>query len=51
MAGDLEFKTALIQRVSLLKGLGQSKLNQIREQITLTQGAKKLVDELHQQGH
>jgi phosphoserine phosphatase len=51
MAGDLEFKTALIQRVSFLKGLDQSKLNQIREQITLTKGAKKLVDELHQQGH
>jgi phosphoserine phosphatase len=51
ITGDLEFKTALIQRASLLKGLDQSKLNQIRKQITLTKGAKKLVDELHQQGH
>lgn len=51
MAGDLDFKTALIQRVSLLKGLDHNTLSQVRDQITLTKGAKKLVDELHQQGH
>ena len=51
MAGDLDFKTALIERVSLLKGLDHNILNQVRDQITLTKGAKKLVDELHQQGH
>ena len=51
MAGDLDFKTALIERVSLLKGLDHNILSQVREQITLTKGAKKLVDELHQQGH
>jgi phosphoserine phosphatase len=51
MAGDLDFKTALIERVSLLKGLDHNILNQVRDQISLTKGAKKLVDELHQQGH
>lgn len=51
MAGDLDFKTALIKRVSLLRGLNQNILTQVRDQITLTKGAKKLVDELHQQGH
>lgn len=51
MAGDLDFKTALIERVSLLKGLDQNTLSKVRDQITLTKGAKKLVDELHQQGH
>ena len=51
MAGDLDFKTALIERVSLLKGLDHKILSQVRDQITLTKGAKKLVDELHQQGH
>ena len=51
MAGNLDFKTALIERVSLLKGLDHNILNQVRDQITLTKGAKKLVDELHQQGH
>ena len=51
MAGDLDFKAALIERVALLKGMDQSILNQVRDQITLTKGAKKLIDELHQQGH
>ena len=51
MAGDLDFKTALIERVSLLKGLDHNILSQVRDQITLTKGAKKLIDELHQQGH
>ncbi|GBL33035.1 phosphoserine phosphatase [Actinomycetota bacterium] len=51
MAGDLDFKTALIERLSLLKGLDHNILSQVRDQITLTKGAKKLVDELHQQGH
>ena len=51
MAGDLDFKTALIERVSLLKGLDHNILSQVRDQISLTKGAKKLVDELHQQGH
>ncbi len=51
MAGDLDFKAALIERVSLLKGLDHNILSQVRDQITLTKGAKKLVDELHQQGH
>lgn len=51
MAGNLDFKTALIERVSLLKGLDHNILSQVRDQISLTKGAKKLVDELHQQGH
>jgi phosphoserine phosphatase len=51
MAGDLDFKAALIERVSLLKGLDHNILSQVRDQISLTKGAKKLVDELHQQGH
>jgi phosphoserine phosphatase len=51
MVGDLDFKSALIERVALLKGMDQNILNQVRDQITLTKGAKKLIDELHQQGH
>ena len=51
MAGDLDFKAALIERVSLLKGLDHNILSQVRDQISLTKGAKKLIDELHQQGH
>ena len=51
MAGDLDFKAALIERVALLKGMDQNILNQVRDQITFTKGAKKLINELHQQGH
>jgi len=51
MAGDLDFKSALIERVALLKGLDQESLHQVRDQITLTKGAKKLIEELHHQGH
>lgn len=51
MAGDLDFKSALIERVALLKGLDQESLHRVRDQITLTKGAKKLIEELHHQGH
>ncbi len=51
MAGDLDFKSALIKRVALLKGLDQESLHRVRDQITLTKGAKKLIEELHHQGH
>lgn len=51
MTGDLDFKTALVQRVKLLKGLDQEVLSKVRDQITLTKGAKKLIDELHERGH
>ena len=51
MAGDLDFKSALIKRVALLKGLDQESLNRVRDQVTLTKGAKKLIEELHHQGH
>ncbi|NDI25732.1 MAG: phosphoserine phosphatase SerB [Actinobacteria bacterium] len=51
MAGDLDFKSALIKRVALLKGLDQESLHRVRDQITLTKGAKKLIEKLHHQGH
>jgi phosphoserine phosphatase len=51
MAGDLDFKSALIKRVALLKGLDQESLHRVRDQITLTKGAQKLIEELHHQGH
>ena len=51
MAGDLDFKSALIKRVALLKGLDQESLHRVRDQVTLTKGAKKLIEELHHQGH
>jgi phosphoserine phosphatase len=51
MSGELDFKEALRQRVAYLAGLDHSVLNQVRERITLTKGAKTLIDVLHEHGH
>jgi phosphoserine phosphatase len=51
MAGDLDFSQALSARVSLLAGLDQSVIELVRKEITLTNGAKELIETLHKQGH
>ena len=51
MAGDLDFSQALSARVSLLAGLDQSDIELVRKEITLTNGAKELIETLHKQGH
>ena len=51
MAGELDFSQALSARVSLLAGLDQSVIDLVRKEITLTNGAKKLIETLHKQGH
>ena len=51
MAGELDFAQALSARVSLLAGLDQSVIELVRKEITLTNGAKKLIEILHKQGH
>lgn len=51
MAGDLDFSQALSARVSLLAGLDQSVIELVRQEITLTNGAKELIETLHKQGH
>jgi len=38
-------------RVALLKGLPSSAIDQVREEITLTDGAAELVEALHAEGH
>lgn len=43
MAGELDFAASLAERVALLKGLPVSVLDEVRAQITLTQGARELV--------
>ena len=43
MAGQLDFAASLAARVRLLKGLPESVLDEVRAQITLTQGARELV--------
>lgn len=51
MAGDLDFSQALSARVALLAGLDQSVVELVRKEITLTNGAKELIETLHKQGH
>jgi phosphoserine phosphatase len=51
MAGEMDFAQSLQARVSLLAGLNESILSAVRSEITLTQGAKKLIQTLHLKGH
>ena len=51
MAGEMDFAQSLQARVSLLAGLNESMLSEVRGEITLTQGAEKLIQTLHLKGH
>ena len=46
MAGELDFKESLLGRVQLLKGLPINVLEDVRNQITLTKGARELILEI-----
>ena len=51
MTGEIDFTQSLQARVSLLAGLSESVLLAVRNEITLTQGAEKLIQTLHLKGH
>ncbi len=51
MAGEVDFHDALLTRVELLAGLSESVIEKVRDQLTLTKGAKTLIQELHRIGH
>lgn len=51
MNGDIEFAESLKNRVGLLKGLPIQVLDEVRNEIVLTDGAIELVDLLHRLGH
>lgn len=51
MSGELDFTQALVKRVQLLAGLDLTVLEKVRQEITLTPGAERLIDRLHEQGH
>ena len=51
MAGELDFKESLRERVALLADLDESILGQVAAQITLTPGARTLIRTLHRLGH
>lgn len=51
MRGELEFEQSLRARVELLKGLPESAISQVQQEITMTDGAQELVHTLHAKGH
>lgn len=51
MRGELDFTQSLIARVALLAGLSETVIDQVRGEITLTDGAANLVARLHKDGH
>jgi len=51
MRGELDFAQSLIARVALLQGLSATVIDQVRNEITLTDGAADLVETLHARGH
>ena len=51
MRGELDFEQSLIARVSLLNGLSEDSIAQVRQEIILTDGAAELVALLHEKGH
>lgn len=50
MNGDIDFRTSLKQRVSLLQGLSVSALECVKKRIRYTQGAKELITVLTNNG-
>jgi len=50
MAGELDFFDSLVERVSLLKGLQESKVNKICQNLPLINGAKEAVSILKDAG-
>lgn len=50
MKGELDFNQALRERVALLHGFNQDKMQFIRNQLTLSPGVEKLIQELKHRG-
>lgn len=51
MRGEIDFSTSLKERVALLAGADISILNEVKDEITLTPGARTLIRTLHRLGH
>ena len=51
MRGEIDFAQSLISRVHLLKGLPYTALEEVQQEILLTDGAQELVEQLHSLGH
>ena len=50
MAGELDFAESLIERVKALAGLPESVFADVQQRITVTTGAKALIDAVHAAG-
>jgi phosphoserine phosphatase len=51
MRGEIDFAESLSARVSLLAGLPESVIDEVREKIVLTPGARTLIETLQRLGH
>jgi phosphoserine phosphatase len=51
MRGEIDFAQSLSARVSLLAGLPESVIDEVREKIVLTPGARTLIETLQRLGH
>ena len=50
MAGEIDFRKALLMRVALLEGLPVSVFDELQSEITVTDGVTELVDSVHRSG-
>lgn len=50
MRGEIDFNQSLIERVATLRGLPDSVLHEVSNQLKLTRGAKELVAAIHDRG-
>jgi len=51
MRGELEFKESFIKRLAFLKGLEESKLKEIAQNLPITEGAERLISNLKTLGY
>ena len=51
MEGKIDFFESLVQRVALLKGSSQSKIEKICKELPYTKGAKEVISELKKMGY
>ena len=51
MRGEIDFSESFIQRVSLLKGLDESVMKDIAENLPITEGAERLFKTLKKYGY
>ena len=51
MGGEIDFEASLRERVALLKGLPETVISEVRNEISLTPGARTLVSTLQKLGH